>query len=599
MNWLTWMRSRNFSEQLSRDPGIMAPSSHETLPTERPEVTAEEKMAASSSSSSSRNSRDKIKCLDGLRGIACLIVFNYHFLWPWTPMIMMGHGALPPLSPEPYFSLPSLPILCLLHRGRPMVAIFFAISGYVLCRHILRAIRERRLEAAYQSLASSVFRRVFRLYLPPTISMFLVAILAQIGAFKSEEAIFTGPDSVYINGTKTFAQFNETCVNGTQIVGGALGVAEYLHMETSTYLNTTGWNDTLCLNATSKLASPAGIYKIVDWVDALSVNPNATNQTRKWEDHTYYGPGSLFIGDGTNRTSTNFTLIQLGGSWEEHPFIHDNITYALQNFTRTYAEWANPFNFGHYHPRYDPHTFTIPMELRGSMFIYIFLLGTAALQPKWRRRFGGFLAAYSLLMGRWDMATFMGGMLLSELDVWRSHDDDKTLAPPVVGTLRARRQQPKPGSAALRWAVFVVALYFLSYPDAGAEYTPGFEILSWFVPKYYIPLSGWMFYQAMGALLLLPCVLRSQALCRILEGRIAQYLGKISFSLYLVHGPVLHCLGFWIMPRLFDHFGRTLGFAIGWPVLLIPTLYLADWWYRKVDVWSTGVGKRIEKIVLA
>ncbi|KAH8734204.1 acyltransferase 3 [Ilyonectria robusta] len=574
--------------------------------------------ASASASASASRSRDKVRCLDGLRGIACLIVFNYHFLWPWTPSIMLGYGALPPRAPEPYEAWSSLPIICLLNRGRPMVAIFFAISGYVLCRHILRAIHERRLDTAYQKLASSVFRRVFRLYIPPTISMFLVAMLAQLGVFRSEMAIYKGPDSIYINGTVTIAQLGGPCYNGSFPVNSAAAVADSLGLRSSAYLNTTGWTDILCLNSSSELLGPSALYQVEDEYEALFANDTAasnstkTRKKKKVTPHAYLKDNRernahelpyefLAVGAGNHSNITNTTdpvWVQFGGSWEEHPFIHDNITYALQNFTRAYAEWANPFNFGHYHPRYDPHTFTIPMELRGSMVIYLFLLGTAALKVKWRLRFVALFSAYSLTLGRWDMATFLGGTMLSEIDIL---SDPVQGLPPVAGATKGRQalfKKPAFGARAKRWGVIILALYFLSYPDAGAEYTPGFVVLSYFVPKYYIPLSGWMFYQAIGALLLLPCVLRSPFLRGILEGPVAQYLGKISFSLYLVHGPILHSLGFWIMPRLFERVGQAGGFVIGYVVLLSITLYLADWWYRKIDVWSMTVGRRVESMLV-
>nr|XP_036576440.1 hard surface induced protein [Colletotrichum truncatum]KAF6783178.1 hard surface induced protein [Colletotrichum truncatum] len=591
-----------------------------------------------SQASGSRRNRDKIKCLDGLRGIACLIVFNYHFFWPWTPFIMLGYGAMPPGAPEPYVGWHQLPIICLLHRGRPMVAIFFAISGFVLCRHILRAIHERRVDAAYKSLASSVLRRVFRLYIPPTISMFLVALLAQIGAFKSEKAIYKGPDSAYINATVTYAypQLEQPCANGTFEAAGAKDVAKYLHLHTPLTLgnitNMTASTDQLCLNRTSQLFMPAMLYSFVDELEAsLKNETQLSNSTKKAgttkpharQEKTGGGGGHLEkiwgmhrssssehtskdISDALgakNRTNThNITWVQMGGSWEEHPHIHDNMTYAIKNFTRVYAEWANPFNFAHYHTRYDPHTFTIPMELRGSMFIYLFLLGTAAIKAKWRLGIGSFLSAYSLIFGRWDMAAFMGGTVLSELDIRRtSNPGEGSLGYPGRSDPRAGKgnlSRSILSAAPTRWVVIFVALYLLSYPDTSAEWTPGFVFLSSLVPRYYIPLSGWMFYQSMGAILLLPCILRSPVLIRILEGRFAQYLGRISFSLYLVHGPVLHSLGFWIMPRLFEHFGRAQGYIIGWVILMAVTLYLTNLWNKKIDAWSTTVGRRVEKALL-
>lgn len=589
--------------------------------------------------------RDKIKCLDGLRGIACFLVFNYHFLWPWTPLIMLGYGARPPFSPEPFTEWASLPIICLLHRGRPMVAIFFAISGYVLCRHMLRSMYQRRLDDTRKRLGSAVFRRIFRLYIPPSISMFIVALLVQMGAFKSEDAIYKGSDSIWINGTVTHGFFNETCMtNDTIAVMGTEGVAGALGLQSPLYLNSSiHWNDTLCLNTTSKLYGAAAIYDPANQIkvkkpkrminSTLGFNETAQfNETEGYNETQvgtgsdkgglrglysylgYHADGSQFevpylnlsfdFGLNTTNATQNFTWMQLGGMWEEHPIIHPHIFKALANFTVVYTEWANPFNFNHYHPRYDPHTYTIPMELRGSMVLYTFLLGTAALKAKWRLSIAAGLSLYALTLGRWDIGTFVGGMVLSEVDVLRSSDpseigpEDRALLLALGGGngMRARRMSPLKAKV-LRWLLIFVALWLLSYPDAGAEYTPGFRLLAWLAPRYYLPISKWMYYQAIGALLLIPCVLRSPTLRNLLEGSVAQYLGKVSFSFYLVHGPVLHSLGFWIMPRLFELFGRPVGFVMGWFMLLSATLKLVSYW-QVVDNWSVTVGRRVEAVLV-
>jgi peptidoglycan/LPS O-acetylase OafA/YrhL len=286
--------------------------------------------------------------------------------------------------------------------------------------------------------------------------------------------------------------------------------------------------------------------------------------------------------------------VQLGGSWEEHPIIHNHTIWAIGNYTRVLAEWASPFNFGHYHPRYDPHTFTIPMEFRGSVCIYVFLLATAALKVKWRLGLGAALAFYALQIGRWDMSIFMGGMLHSELDIRRTSTPGHLRTPSMVAR-ESRFWRVVLRTTAFRWCCIILALYFLSYPDAAAEFTPGFIFLSRWVPRYYSQLSGWMFYQAIGAMILLPCILRSPMLRSWLDSPVALWLGKVSFSFYLIHGPVLHSLGFWIMPRLFDYFGWFLGLAIGYVIQLAIALYLASLFHNKVDVWSMSVGRKIER----
>ncbi|KAK9770835.1 putative Acyltransferase 3 [Seiridium cardinale] len=489
---------------------------------------------------------DKVKCLDGLRGIACLIVFNYHYLWPWTPLIFLPYGARPPWSPEAYDKhYHQLPIIRLLYSGRPMVAIFFTISGYVLCRHIIRSIHQRKLEAAFRSLGSAVLRRAFRLYIPVTISMLLVAILAQLGAFKSEKAVYQGPDSIYINGTM-----------------GPYGLARFFK------------------NSTISAYLPAG--------------PGGLTSSKGF----LYNNGSIALNGtlhGLNGTAKgNETWVRFGGMWEEHPYIHPNVTYAIANFTRVYADWANPFTFNPQHPRMDPHAYTIPMELRGSMILYLFLLGTAAVKMGWRLSAGVFIAFYCMRMGRWEVFDFIGGMLLSEVHVACS------FGRPVFTTFSfgsVRFWSSRRGRL-LHRSLIVVALYLMSYPDNHGKYTPGFKTLAWLSPSVYTEPERWRFWQSLGAITLLPCILRSDRLRALLEMRIPQYLGKISFSLYLVHGPVLHSLGFWILPRLFDKFGMERGLLLGYPLLLSTSLYLAELWYRKIDSWSIGIGKRVERAVL-
>lgn len=493
----------------------------------------------------------KIKALDGLRGIACFLVFNYHFLWPWTPLIMLGWGARPPHSPEPLAaSFWQLPIVCLLHRGRPMVAIFFAISGYVLARHVQRDAHARRFADAYAKLASAVVRRAWRLYLPCTVSMAAVAVLAQVpGVFRAEDVIYKGPDSAWINGTVTTAWLaNGTlCPNTTLEVEGRRGVAAVLGLRTEVFLNETILDsDVLCLNVTSELHMPANLYWDVDQPkknatadgNATSIEKSAFTDFAEYHHEDSHNPASKANADTTslaalatadNATIQNYTWVQLGGSWEEHPITdHPHVFKALANFTVVYAEWANPFQFGHMHPRYDPHTWTIPKELRGSMVIYTFLLGTSALQARWRLAFAAGLAAYALTLGFWDMGVFIGGMLYSEIDLLRGTDpvtlsrEDRlfvTSPASLPSLLFASSSKGGGGSRLVRWTAILAALYLLSYPDAGAEFTPGFRTLAWLAPRWYVPVSRWMFYQALGALLLLPCVLRSPTLRAALEWR--------------------------------------------------------------------------------
>ncbi|EFQ34868.1 acyltransferase [Colletotrichum graminicola] len=119
--------------------------------------------------------------LDGLRGIASFIVFFCHFTeghFGWYTARSYGdpdendHVASSPLQ---------LPFLRVIYSGRPMVHIFFVISGFVLSLKSLKLARKHDYDGLHRTLSSSVFRRGFRLFLPTTASTFMVLVTIRLG----------------------------------------------------------------------------------------------------------------------------------------------------------------------------------------------------------------------------------------------------------------------------------------------------------------------------------------------------------------------------------------------------------------------------------
>lgn len=129
--------------------------------------------------------------LDGLRGLAALIVINYHFLFAFTDIPQIGYGY-----DDKHKSFWALPGVRLIYDGAACVNIFFSISGYVCSYGALRLMTEiatssdehekllksRKLAT---SMAGSVFRRLFRLYLPTLAMSFIITICAYFGMFES------------------------------------------------------------------------------------------------------------------------------------------------------------------------------------------------------------------------------------------------------------------------------------------------------------------------------------------------------------------------------------------------------------------------------
>ncbi|KAF6226855.1 hypothetical protein HO133_008296 [Letharia lupina] len=115
--------------------------------------------------------------LDGLRGIASFIVFVHHFT-NWVNPYLAYYGVDNEKRPS---SLVQLPFVRVIYSGRPMVHVFFVISGFVLSRKPLRLARAHKFDELHKTLSSSVFRRSIRLYLPAAFSTFFVLLLIRAG----------------------------------------------------------------------------------------------------------------------------------------------------------------------------------------------------------------------------------------------------------------------------------------------------------------------------------------------------------------------------------------------------------------------------------
>lgn len=116
--------------------------------------------------------------LDGLRGIASVVVFICHYTEENHPSLIPSYGLNPDLSPSSWIQLPFIRII---FSGRPMVHIFFVISGFVLSYKPVKSIHSRNLDRCFCILSSSAFRRPIRLFGPCIVSTFLIMLMIQGG----------------------------------------------------------------------------------------------------------------------------------------------------------------------------------------------------------------------------------------------------------------------------------------------------------------------------------------------------------------------------------------------------------------------------------
>lgn len=103
---------------------------------------------------------------------------------------------------------------------------------------------------------------------------------------------------------------------------------------------------------------------------------------------------------------------------------------------------------------------------------------------------------------------------------------------------------------AVNWCLFAAGLYFMCYPSAGF----GYEGTIWGI----LPFVFVNYFHIFGVLCFVTAVLNLEPLQRVFSGRGLLYLGRISYSLYLIHFPVIATFGAWFLLRFHRIFGYNL-----------------------------------------
>ncbi|GIP30250.1 hypothetical protein J23TS9_53800 [Paenibacillus sp. J23TS9] len=213
-------------------------------------------------------------------------------------------------------------------------------------------------------------------------------------------------------------------------------------------------------------------------------------------------------------------------------------------------------------------------ELLGSFLIFGFLLTIGSS----RLRIIGYAILALLLMDSYYLG-FILGMALSDLMYsgrnWLIVIQRPWIPPLFLGA----------------------GLYLGSYPYVGTESTI-YSILVWNSSSSF---SFFVFYHTLGACLTLIALLNSPRLQSLFSRKTFLYLGKISFSFYLLHFTIVCSLGSYIFYQLHPLFSYSLSVTFT-VILTAPFIFvLAHVFYRFVDAktlsmlgrWSRRVMDRL------
>ena len=318
--------------------------------------------------------------------------------------------------------------------------------------------------------------------------------------------------------------------------------------------------------------------------------------------------------------------VEMPGFHEPEPpqLIKDALSVQLVDWTKATWQWVNIWNTVN-HP-YDVHLWTLPVEFRFSMALFMLLAGTARIGNNLRLFVLAGGVVYGYLSDSWAGFLFFAGGFLAQLKFVTTEENCRSLGEDDGLPFENEYRKGAMIAAAMEWlryVTFVAGLYLLSAPDSGfgkscrqllacltltrrsASNAPGYISLSRLNPSGWY--ENWRFPHCVGALLTVYALssTKGNVLRSLFTNRVALYLGRISYALYLVHGPVVHMLGFWLVPWFWGIFGkkttveRETGFACAFVIVTLIVLYVSDLFWRGVDKRCVQLAKWIENKAIA
>lgn len=138
----------------------------------------------------------KLDYLDGLKVLACLSIFNFHFInffYPGAYSLLPEHFHTQAL--EYIFGSTPLNIIA---GGKFGVRIFMTLSGFFVGYRFF-------LTGEKKSLKTGVIKKYFRLILPIVLVNVLIFVLMSLGAYKNHDASLLAGSEIFVGNYNTFA----------------------------------------------------------------------------------------------------------------------------------------------------------------------------------------------------------------------------------------------------------------------------------------------------------------------------------------------------------------------------------------------------------
>lgn len=141
--------------------------------------------------------------------------------------------------------------------------------------------------------------------------------------------------------------------------------------------------------------------------------------------------------------------------------------------------------------------------------------------------------------------------------------------------------------------LLLIALFFGSYP-----YYQGNDSIYNIISLKFGGLNNFTLFHTLGGALLVFVIVNFKTLQNIFSSKIMVFLGKISFSLYLVHFLFINSLGSYIFVKTVNNFNYHISFLISFIITFSFSVIIACIFYIAIDAPSIYLSNKFSDFIL-
>ena len=149
------------------------------------------------------------------------------------------------------------------------------------------------------------------------------------------------------------------------------------------------------------------------------------------------------------------------------------------------------------------------------------------------------------------------------------------------------------------WAVFFLGLWSGSFPNHDADETGFYAWMNQITPPWFNPPSK--MWTGLGAVMIIWSIRKLPLMLKIHTSPLIKYLGKISFSFYVVHFWILCSAGTVVFYAMWGLSGKDglaatyFGFILSYVVSIALAIWVADIFWRCIEKPSVTLQKTLEE----